>query len=169
MANTRDHGLLDALVDAWDRNNTITVNLLRAIAKEDLDIQPLASSPTIAQLFAHLHYVRMIFVVENAPDIAVDMRKAEWRAERDPARLEQMLNDSAKIVREAVINRLSSGREMERHFDHPILMFQHLIWHDAYHHGQIKLTLKLTGRAVDDEEIGPLTWSVWMKKTESAM
>jgi uncharacterized damage-inducible protein DinB len=156
--------MLDTLLDAWDRNNTITINLLRALAKEDLDIRPLASSPTIAQLFAHLHYVRMIFVVENAPDIPVEMRKEEWRAERDPARLEQMLIDSARIVRDAVISRLAANREMERHFDHPILMFQHLIWHDAYHHGQIKLILKLTGRAVDDETIGPLTWSVWMKK-----
>ena len=33
-------------------------------------------------------------VVDNAPDIAVEMRKEEWRAERDPARLEQMLIDS---------------------------------------------------------------------------
>jgi uncharacterized damage-inducible protein DinB len=169
MANPTDRALLDALLDAWERNNTITINLLRAIPKADLDLRPTDSSPSIAQLFAHLHYVRMIFVVENAPDIAVEMRKDEWRAERDPARLEQMLMDSAKIVREAVISRLASGREMERHFDHPLLMFQHLIWHDAYHHGQIKLTLKLTGRAVDDQEIGPLTWSVWMKKTENAI
>src|SRR5215213_6321187 len=137
MANTADRALLDALVDAWHRNNTITINLLRAIAKEDLDIRPMTGSPTIAQLFAHLHYVRMIFVVENAPDIAVEMRKEEWRAERDPDRLEQMLIDSARVVRDAVTSRLSTNRVMERHFDHPILMFQHLIWHDAYHHGQI--------------------------------
>src|SRR5215218_9303726 len=123
MANTAEHVLLDAVVDAWDRNNTITINLLRAIAKEDLDIRPMAGSPTIAQLFAHLHYVRMIFVVENAPDIPVEMRKEEWRAERDPDRLEQMLIESAKIVRDAVTSRLAMGREMERHFDHPILMF----------------------------------------------
>ena len=157
--------MLDALLDAWDRNNRITINLLRAIPKDDLDIRPTASSLTIAQLFAHLHYVRMIFVVENVPDIAVEMRKEEWRAERDPARLEQMLIDSAKVVRDAVTRCVSTSRNMDRHFDHPILMFQHLIWHDAYHHGQIKLTLKLAGRHLLDEEIGRGTWGIWMDKT----
>jgi hypothetical protein len=49
-------------------------------------------------------------VVDNAPDIAVEMRKEEWRAERDPARLEQMLIDSATIVRDVVTNRLATGR-----------------------------------------------------------
>ena len=157
--------MLDALLDAWDRNNRITINLLRAIPKEDLDRRPSETSLSIAQLFAHLHYVRMIFVVENVPEIAVEMRKEEWRAERDPARLEQMLIDSAKVVRDAVTLCTATSRDMDRHFDHPILMFQHLIWHDAYHHGQIKLTLKLAGRRLLDEAIGRGTWGVWMDKT----
>ena len=55
---------------------------------------------------------------------------------------------------------------MDRHYDHPILMLQHLIWHEGYHHGQIKLALKMAGRAFDDEAIGPLTWDVWMEKTK---
>jgi uncharacterized damage-inducible protein DinB len=164
MTISPDSALLEPLLDAWERNNTITINLLRAIPKEDLDIRPMASSPSIAQLFAHLHYVRMIFVVENVPGIAVEMRKEEWRAERDPVRLEQMLIHSAKVVRDAVMNCVSTSRGMERHFDHPILMFQHLIWHDAYHHGQIKLTLKLVGRTLIDEEIGRGTWGIWMDK-----
>jgi hypothetical protein len=30
---------------------------------------------------------------------------------------------------------------------------------------QIKLALKATGRPFDDEEIGAVTWDVWMDKT----
>jgi uncharacterized damage-inducible protein DinB len=156
--------MIAPLLDAWDRNNTITINLLRAIASEDLDLRPIDSSPSIAQLFAHLHYVRMIFVVENVPQIIVGMRKDEWRAERDPTRLEQMLLESAQVVRDAVTASFTSGRAMERHFDHPGLMIQHLIWHDAYHHGQIKLTLKLAGRPLPDDAIGRGTWGVWINK-----
>lgn len=165
MANISNSDVLDVLLDAWDRNNSITVNLLRAIPKADLDLRPIDGSPSIAQLFAHLHYVRMIFVVENVPDVPVDMRKDESRAERNPARLAQLLNESAKVVREAVTACMTSRRAMERHFDHPLLMFQHLIWHDAYHHGQIKLTLKLAGRPLNDDDIGRGTWGVWMDKT----
>ncbi len=80
------------------------------------------------------------------------------RRERDRDRLAQMLNDSAKAVREAVEGRVKSEREMDRHYDHPILMLQHLIWHEGYHHGQIKLTLKLAGRPITDDDAGPGTW-----------
>ena len=53
---------------------------------------------------------------------------------------------------------------MDQHFDHPILMLQRLIWHEGYHHGQIKLALKQAGQPFDDEAIGPVTWDVWMDK-----
>ena len=88
----------------------------------------------------------------------------EWVPERDPARIAAMLNDSAQVVRNAVEGRLAAGRAMDRHYDHPILMLQHLIWHEGYHHGQIKIALKTAGRAFADEQIGRGTWGVWMDK-----
>jgi len=32
MSDAQDQGLLEALLDSWDRNNTILVNLLRALS-----------------------------------------------------------------------------------------------------------------------------------------
>ena len=55
---------------------------------------------------------------------------------------------------------------MKLHYDHPILMLQHLIWHEGYHHGQIKLALKMAGRTLTNKEAGPVTWGVWMRKTK---
>jgi uncharacterized damage-inducible protein DinB len=155
--------LLDALLDSWERNNTITVNLLRAIPDEAMDFTPADGSPSIARLFSHMDYVRLIFVFEDAPEFAAE--KPKWTAVRDRDELARMLNASATAVRDAVKNRIETGGEMIRHYDHPLLMLQHLIWHEGYHHGQIKLTLKMAGRTLEDETIGPLTWSVWMKKT----
>jgi len=54
---------------------------------------------------------------------------------------------------------------MDQHYDHPILLIQHMIWHEGYHHGQIKLALKLAGQPFDDEAIGSVTWDVWMART----
>jgi hypothetical protein len=54
---------------------------------------------------------------------------------------------------------------MEVHYDHPILFLQHMLWHEGYHHGQIKLALKLARRAMTDDEAGPLTWDVWRDKS----
>jgi uncharacterized damage-inducible protein DinB len=164
MSNTTGRSLLKALLDSWDRNNTILVNLLRAIPADGLKLRAMESGPSIGELFAHIHYVRLVFVAEDVPELAEDPPEEEWAAEYGPDRLVGMLNESAAAVREAVKSRVETGRQMDLHYDHPILLLQHMIWHEGYHHGQMKLTLKLAGRAMSDAEAGPISWDVWMRK-----
>ena len=164
MSDSPDQHLLEALLDSWDRNNTILVNLLRAIPEGGLEVRAMESSPSVEELFAHIHYVRLVFVFEDAPEFAREAPKKEWAAERDPDRIAEMLNDSAKVVRDAVKSRVEADRNMDFHYDHPILLLQHMIWHEGYHHGQIKLALKLAGTPITNKEAGPVTWRVWMNK-----
>jgi len=159
-----DTSLLDAVLNSWDRNNTILVNLLRAIPDAGMDASAVDGSPTIAQLFMHMHHVRLVFVEEDAPECAAPLPDGEWRAERNRDAMAEMLNRSATVVRDAVAGRLRAGREMDQHYDHPVLMLQHMIWHEGYHHGQIKLALTRAGRPLDDVAIGRVTWHVWMDK-----
>jgi uncharacterized damage-inducible protein DinB len=169
-----DQTLLTALLDSWDRNNTILVNLLRAVPEGGLEARATEGSPSVVEMFAHIHYVRLVFVSEDAPEFAREVPKREtpkeeWAAERDPGRIAQMLSDSAKVVRDAVKGRVETGRDMDLHYDHPILLLQHMIRHEGYHHGQIKLALKLAGRPITNKEAGPLTWHVWIDKTEAGL
>ena len=157
--------ILDALLDSWERNNTILVNLLHAIPGGALEVSAMEGSPSIAELFTHIHYARLVFVSEDAPEFASELPAEEWVAERDRNRLAAMLNESATVVRDAVKGRLEACRDMDLHYDHPILLLQHMIWHEGYHHGQIKLALKLAGRSIINKEAGPVTWRVWMNKT----
>ena len=165
MSNAQPQSLLDALLDSWDRNNTILVNLLRAVPADGLEIRAMQSSPTIAEMFTHMHSVRLIFVYEDAPEFARKLPDQEWAAERDKSRIAQMLKESAEAVRAAAKKKVEASQAMILHYDHPILFLQHMIWHEGYHHGQIKLALKFAGRPIPDEEAGPLTWAVWMKKS----
>jgi uncharacterized damage-inducible protein DinB len=165
MPNVPDQRLLDNLLDSWDRNNSILVNLLRALPEGGLKVRAVEGGPSIAELFTHIHYVRLVFISEDAPEFAKALPEKEWASESDANRIAQMLNDSARVVQDAVKSRLESGREMDLHYDHPILFLQHMIWHEGYHHGQIKLALKLAGRPITDEKAGPVTWDVWMRKT----
>lgn len=80
----------------------------------------------------------------------------------------QLLNESAKAVRDAVKSRVETGRAMDVHYDHPILLLQHMIWHEGYHHGQMKLVLKLAGHPLSDKDAGPISWKVWMRKTKES-
>jgi uncharacterized damage-inducible protein DinB len=172
MSDATDQRLLEALLDSWDRNNTILLNLLRALPEGGLEARAMEGSPSIAQMFTHIHFVRLVFVFEDAPEFAPqlapnltkDLPEKEWVDERDPDRIAQMLNDSAKVVRDAVKNKVEAGRDMNLHYDHPILLLQHMVWHEGYHHGQIKLALKMAGHPMTDEEAGPVTWDVWMRK-----
>jgi uncharacterized damage-inducible protein DinB len=156
--------LLEALLDSWERNNAILVNLLQVVPQGGLEVRAMEGSPSVAEMFTHIHYVRLVLVLEDAPEFATGMPEKEWVAERDVRRIAQMLNESAKTVRDAVKSRVETGGDMKLHYDHPILLLQHMIWHEGYHHGQIKLALKLAGRPVPDEDAGPVTWGVWMDK-----
>ncbi|HEY2360294.1 MAG TPA: DinB family protein [Candidatus Angelobacter sp.] len=163
MPDAHDQDLLASLLDSWDRNNTILINLLRAIPKTGLNARAMQGSPSVAELLGHIHYVRLVFVSEDAPEFASELPGKEWASEPDADRMAQHLNDSAKAVRDAVKSRVEAGRAMDVHYDHPILLLQHMIWHEGYHHGQIKLVLKLAGHAISNEEAGPITWGVWMR------
>ena len=164
MTNAHEGSLLETLLDSWDRNHTILVNLLRALPEGGLGTRSTTDGLSVAQLFTHVHFVRLAFVSENAPEFARDLPE-EYVDERDPERIAGMLSESARAVREAVIGRLASGRALDRLYDHPVHFLLHMVWHEGYHHGQIKLALKLAGRAIPDQAIGRGTWGVWMIKT----
>src|ERR1700683_3157803 len=83
MLNAPDQRLLEAVLDSWDRNNTILVNLLRALPEGGFDARAMEGSPSVAEMFAHIHYVRLVFVFEDAPEFAKDVPEKEWAAEDD--------------------------------------------------------------------------------------
>src|SRR6516164_3799038 len=97
---SEDQRLLEALLDSWDRNNTILLNLLRALPEGGLEARAMEGSPSVAQLFTHISYVRLVFVSEDAPEFARNVPEEEWVVERDRGRIAQMLNESAKAVRD---------------------------------------------------------------------
>lgn len=156
--------LLEALLDSWDRNNTIMLGLLHILPEGALAARAREDGPSVGALFTHVHYVRLVSVAEDAPEFATDVPEEEWVDEREKNRIAQMLAGSAQVVRDAVKGRVTAGQPMNQHYDHPIFMLQHLLWHEGYHHGQIKLILKLNGQPLDDEEAGAVTWDVWLDK-----
>ena len=162
---SQHENLLEALLDSWDRNNIILVNLLQAVPEGGLEAKAMEGGPSVAEMFTHMHFVRLVFISEDAPEFATDLPEKEWVSEPNPDRIAKMLNESAKAVRDVVKNRVQTGQDMKLHYNHPILFLQHMIWHEGYHHGQIKLALKLAGRPITDAEAGPVTWSIWMDKT----
>jgi uncharacterized damage-inducible protein DinB len=165
MSQVTNQSLLDVLLDSWDRNNAILVNLLRALPEGGLETRAMRDSPSVAEMFTHIHYVRLVFLSEDAPEFTGTLPETEWLDECDPNRIAQMLNESAQAVRNAVQSKVEKGQEMQVHYDHPLLFLQHMIWHEGYHHGQIKLALKIADHPITDEQASPVTWGIWMNKS----
>jgi hypothetical protein len=100
-----DAGLLEAVLDSWDRNNAILVNLLRAVPEGGLAVRAMEGGPSVAEMLTHMHYGRLVLVSEDAPEFATQVPEEEWAGERDPERIAQMLNESARAVRNAIKSR----------------------------------------------------------------
>jgi hypothetical protein len=78
MPDAPDQRLLEALLDSWDRDNTILVNLLRGLPEGGLEARAMEGSPSVAEMFTHIHSVRLVFVSEDAPEFARDVPAEGW-------------------------------------------------------------------------------------------
>jgi uncharacterized damage-inducible protein DinB len=173
MPKTHEQNVLDALLDSWNRNNTILINLLQALPTGGLEAKAMEGSPTIAVQLSHIHSTRLFFVTQTAPEFSKDLtqlfrQEGENRlAERNFERIAAGLEASAKAVGEAVKTAVETGRDIKGTnvaYDHPILLLQHMLWHEGYHVGQMMLALKATGRPMTDQEAEPLIWNVWRQE-----
>lgn len=174
MVKAPDSGLLEALLDSWDRSNTILLNLLHALPEGGMDARPMEGSPSVAFAFSHLHQTRLFWLSHTAPEFARGLASLfreegeERLPERDPGRIEQALRRSAQAVRDAVRNRLETGQPMKGEhatYDHPVLFLQHMLWHEGYHFGQVKLALKAMGHVMSEEEEEKAVWGLWRQET----
>lgn len=161
MTGDQGERLLDATLDAWERSNTALLNLLSLIQVGGLEARAMAGSPTVGEMLAHVHRERMVSVLENAPEWAGAAAQDEWATLGDERQIAAHLGESARRVRDAVRARTLSDQALDRDFAHPIQLLQFLIFHDSYHHGQIKLALKAAGCPIRDDDAGPLIWDVW--------
>ena len=78
MPTTQDEKLLQALLDSWDRNNTILVNLLRAVPEGGLDARAVEGSMTVVEMFLHIHGTRLFVLSEDAPEFAGEPLEEGW-------------------------------------------------------------------------------------------
>jgi uncharacterized damage-inducible protein DinB len=156
-------GMLTVMLDAWERNNRILKNLLRAVPEAGMETRVAEGTKSVREMFLHIHGTRVFFLSEDAPEFARPLPEG-WRKTRDREQISTMLDESARAIGDAVKHYVETGQALRVRFDHPLLFLVHLIWHEGYHHGQIKLALKAAGLGLDDESIGAVTWHVFMDK-----
>lgn len=165
-----DMNVLEAILDSYKRNNTILLNLLSALPEGTMDVSALPDSASIGVQFSHVHQVRLFWLEQVAPEFGKPLASLFSKQgddplpERDPQTIAAALTTSAQAVTNAVKDRIETNTAMQGEhasYDHPILLLQHLFWHEGYHVGQIKLALKAAGHIFSDEQEEGVIWSLW--------
>jgi uncharacterized damage-inducible protein DinB len=144
--------MTDQLVDSWMINHRINLYLLDAIPPDALPAVPVGmKGRSVAEIFAHLHKVRGMWLEPAAPDLAVGLPQA---ADQDQSRQRRAHQRRSPRCADAV--RRTHGRSCfcaawsrgkpPNIKPHVAGFLGYLIAHEGYHRGEIGMTLTLAGQ-----------------------
>jgi uncharacterized damage-inducible protein DinB len=147
----------DPLVDTWLINARLDVYLLRSLPEAALSAVAPSGGRTIAETFAHLHNVRLMWLKASSPDLLAGLEKIEKVPAPTGASLEKALDASAAAVATLVSRAQEAGGKVKGFKPHVHAFVGYLVSHESHHRGQVALTLKLAGHAMDKK----ITYGLW--------
>ncbi|HEX8830168.1 MAG TPA: DinB family protein [Longimicrobium sp.] len=151
----------EQLLETWAIHNRINLYLLDAVPPEALGDVSASKGRTVAEQFAHMHNVRLMWLKEGAPDLLAELRKIEKGDAADAALLRSALESSAGAVAELLRRSLASGARVKGFKPHAVAFLGYLVSHESHHRGQIALTLKQAGHPLDKKTAyGLWEWGV---------
>lgn len=163
----------EALLESWDRQCRIVEAVSTLITEENRHVKPAEDGMPLDGQLAHMHSVRKFFLSQVAPEQAAALQTSYADQEGTPIAdlnaIKNNLKASGLAVREAVRNGLANGCGplVSEHvtYDTPVLLLQHMVWHDGWHVGLIFLALRLNGQEPPEEWEEPNVWGQWRTET----
>ena len=148
------------LLDTWNINNRINLYMLKAIPKEALNDVSASKGRNVAEQFAHIHNVRLMWLKAAAPELMEGLTKIEKENTVDHKLLERCLTESGKAIEELLKKGLREGR-IKGFKPHLPAFLGYIISHDSQHRGQIALTMKQSKHPLDKKvSFGIWEWGV---------
>jgi uncharacterized damage-inducible protein DinB len=147
----------EQLLETWNIHARINLYLVDAVAPEAFDRTSASKGRTVAEQFAHLHNVRLMWLQSAAPDLLAGLQKIEKGSETGPELLRRSLEQSAEAIAGLLRRSLAAGGKVKGFKPHAIAFLGYLIAHESHHRGQIVLTLKQAGYPVD-KKVGFGLW-----------
>ncbi|MBN8637106.1 MAG: DinB family protein [Anaerolineae bacterium] len=154
--------MTDQLVDSWMINHRINLYLLDAIPPDALSAVPVGmKGRSVAEIFAHLHKVRGMWLEPAAPDLAVGLPKLPTKTKADKDALTKdvlraALTQSGERMGQLFLRGVEQGK-LPNIKPHVAGFLGYLIAHEGYHRGEIGMTLTLAGHPLPDE----IAYGLW--------
>lgn len=151
----------EQLLDTWRIHNRVNLYLLEAVKPEAMNALSASKGRTVAEQFAHLHNVRLMWLKSAAPELLVGLEKLEKEAAPDQHSLREALIASGEAIAALLKQGFAAGGKIKGFKPHAAAFLGYLISHEAHHRGQIALTLKQAKYPVDKKvAYGMWEWGV---------
>ena len=137
------------LVETWNIHDRINRYLLAAEPGDALGCVSASKGRTVGEQFAHIHNVRLMWLKEAAPAMLAGLEKLEKGAALTSSVLSKALEASGAAIAQLIADRQADGARVKGFKPHTTAFVGYLISHESHHRGQIVLTLKQAGHAID--------------------
>ena len=136
------------LLETWQIHCRINLYILNAIALEAFATEPPIKGRGFAQMFAHIHNTRLMWLQSAAPDLLNGLVKFENSIISKSA-LQVSLKASAEAIEEMLNRAIASDGKIKGFKPHLPAFVGYLISHESYHHGEIGIELTRIGFPLD--------------------
>jgi uncharacterized damage-inducible protein DinB len=149
-----------AQLETWAIHDRINRYLLEGIPNEALEAQSTSKGRTVAEQFAHIHNVRLMWLKSAAPDLLKALTKLE-KENLNQTVLQAALDASGQAMTTLLEQAFNGDGKIKGFKPHASAFLGYLIAHEAHHRGQIVLTLKQAGHPVEKKiAFGLWEWGV---------
>jgi uncharacterized damage-inducible protein DinB len=149
--------MADPLVDTWQIHDRIHGYLLDAIPAAQLEAIAPSKGRSVAQAFAHIHNVRLMWLASAGVELPAGAAKIDPDRTLSVSSLKKSLAASAKGVTMLIENALAAGGKVKGFKPHVHAFVGYLISHESHHRGQIMVTLKANGAGLDKK----VSYGIW--------
>ena len=147
--------------ETWDIHNRINLYVLDAVETASLRSLSASKGRNVGEQFAHIHNVRLMWLKAAAPELLKGLVKLEKEHALDKKLLRKSLADSSTAIRSLLEQSMAQGGKVKGFKPHAAAFLGYLISHESHHRGQIALTLKQSGAALDKKiQYGIWEWGV---------
>lgn len=140
--------MTEQLLETWEIHNRINLYLLDGIKEEHLSDTAASKGRSVAETFAHIHNVRLMWLKAADATLLKGLTKIEDGAKATKKSLQAALGKSAQAVATLLERGLKEGK-VKGFKPHPTAFFGYLVSHESHHRGQIMLALKQSGHPMD--------------------